>query len=275
MRKRCCCEWSVTWSLDEALFSPAIARTMRAQIEITTICNFRCVYCAGRDMPQEHMPWERFASILERLPPSADVVSLQGEGEPTAHPQFWKMVAAVRATGRHAYTITNASLIDVRRASRLFPEIGVSIDTLDAEEASRIGRYKLERVLQRFEALVELMGTSRVLVHTVAMGQDLQPLRAYLAQLGIKRHVIQPLNSKDDYAYRYPGGAQRIELQRYHHRCQYIEHGLMRYYSIQGQEMPCCFIKDASKFISTEHVATELAARRVPASCTGCRQIFK
>ena len=31
----------------------------------------------------------------------------------------------------------------------------------------------------------------------------------------------------------------------------------MRYYSIQGQEMPCCFIKDASKFVSTEHIASE------------------
>ena len=61
-------------------------------------------------------------------------------------------------------------------------------------------------MLQRFEALVKAMGAPRVLVHTVAMGQDLQPLLTYLETLGVKRHIVQLLNSKDDYAYRYQIG---------------------------------------------------------------------
>jgi len=83
------------------------------------------------------------------------------------------------------------------------------------------------------------------------------------------------LNSKDDYAYRYPSVARHMDLSRYHFRCQYVEKNLMRYYDIRGREMPCCFIKDASKFVSSEHIADELTARRVPDSCTGCRQIFR
>ena len=79
-----------------------------------------------------------FTSILARLSPSVTVVSLQGEGEPTAHPKFWQMVNSVRASGRSAYTITNASLIDVARAAKYFPEIGVSIDTLNPQEAKRL-----------------------------------------------------------------------------------------------------------------------------------------
>ena len=37
------------------------------QIEITTKCNFRCFYCAGRTMPQRHMTEATMNDILARL----------------------------------------------------------------------------------------------------------------------------------------------------------------------------------------------------------------
>lgn len=49
----------------------------------------------------------------------------------------------------------------------------------------------------------------------------------------------------------------------------------MRYYDIRGNEMPCPFIKDFHKFVSTTHIVDQLAQSNVPLSCTGCRVIMQ
>lgn len=59
-----------------------------------------------------------FMSILERLPDEVRYVSLQGEGEPTAHPRLWDMAAEVMRQRRVPYTITNGSYRKVERIER-------------------------------------------------------------------------------------------------------------------------------------------------------------
>jgi hypothetical protein len=59
------------------------------------------------------------------------------------------------------------------QASRAFPRIGVSLDTLDAALAERIGRVQLPRVLRNLERLIEHMGSRRVELYTVNFGQPL------------------------------------------------------------------------------------------------------
>jgi hypothetical protein len=261
-------------TLDALPLRPWRERVPFVQIEVTTICNFRCFYCAGRDMPQTHMPWERFTTILDSLGSEPkQQVSLQGEGEPTAHPRFWDMVDAIAERGKEAYTITNASLIDVERAAASFRTLGVSIDTLDKAEADRIGRYKLERVIERFEALVAAMGPRRVLVHTVDYGQDVAPVRAYLQGLGVP-HYVQPLQWKADYQKHY-ADAMPIVGWQHRGRCDYIERPRMRYFNMDGTEMPCCFIKDASRFETIAALERDFAQQKVPASCIGCHQIAR
>lgn len=217
------------------------------------------------------MSWEKFEEILQKLGPNPFEVSLQGEGEPTAHPQFWQMVDRLIALGHQPYIITNASLIDAHLANRNFLSIGVSIDTLDEAEAHRIGRYKLKNVLRRVQDLVEVMGASRVIVHTVAYGQDLGPVSEFVRSLGAK-HFIQPIQSKPDYATHY-GKETPIKFWKYKTRCRYLELPLMRYFAVDGREAPCCYIKDMSNFESADRLKIELASRRVPGSCVGCREI--
>ena len=113
------------------------------QFEVTTHCTFICFYCAGRDMPQKHMDWDIFERLLAGLPQGRHVVSLQGEGEPTLHPRFWDMAAAVRRCGYEPTTITNGYEIDVARMAAEMQTVAVSLDTLDEAEATRIGRLKL------------------------------------------------------------------------------------------------------------------------------------
>lgn len=247
---------------------------MTVQIEITTRCNYACFYCAGRDMVQEHMSWQVFEDILGRVPPGRRAISLQGEGEPTTHPRLWDMAAEVRCRGHVPYTITNGSWRRVELIARHFPTVGISLDTLDAGEAERIGRHNLGRVLKNLEKLQSRMDARRIIIHTADYGQPLQPLRDFVTARGFRRHIVQPLQVKDDYACRYRDRIPLRPLHRATYRCRYVERPLMRYYDIRGVEMPCCHINDCSKFLSVERIRESLARREVPQSCAGCREIF-
>ena len=243
------------------------------QIEITTKCNYRCFYCAGRQMRQRHMDEALFDGILDRLPPGRHTVSLQGEGEPTVHPRFWSFVDQVARRGHIPYTITNGSLIEPELAHRRFPRLGVSLDTLNAAEAQRIGRLKLPEMLANLDDLVRLMGPSRIVLHTVDYGQDLSPVRSFARVRGL-RHIIQPLQRKEDYACLYPGLVpEATRPVAAAGPCRYLVGNFMRFFNIEGLEFPCCFIKDASGYAGITDLRQRMRAGEVPEVCRGCAEI--
>ena len=261
------------------------------QLEITTRCNYGCFYCAGRDMPQQDMAWETFTGIVDEIAEPGATVSLQGEGEPTLHPRFWDMVAYVHRKGHMPYSIINGSRVDVARVARWFPQIGVSLDTLDPAIAEKIGRYNLPKVLANLEALCTAMGPQRIVLMTVSLGQPLAELKAWAQQRGFAGHVVQPLKTKDDYARRYekhlvrivpsfaPAGqpiaaTSEIAAQTPVPRtCRFLHQDLMRYYTVTGLALPCCFIKDTEGIESIAGVQTSLAQGDVPKGCAGCDEL--
>ncbi len=217
------------------------------------------------------MTWERFEEILQKLGTTPLTVSLQGEGEPTVHPQFWPMIDRLLALGHEPYIITNASLINATQAALKFKMLGVSLDTLDEAEAHRIGRYKLPNVVRRIHELIEAMGAAKVIVHTVAYGQDVEPVSQFVRSLGA-RHLIQPIQAKPDYAKHY-SEASLVTFWRHKKWCRYLERPMMRYFDVNGREAPCCYIKDMDTFDSHEALRAGLAAGKVPHACVGCREI--
>jgi MoaA/NifB/PqqE/SkfB family radical SAM enzyme len=245
---------------------------MLHQIEITTRCNYSCFYCAGRDMPQQDMPWERFRAILDAIREPRATVSLQGEGEPSLHPRFWDMVDQVHARGFSPYTILNGSRIDAERIARHFPQVAVSVDTLDPAEAERIGRHHLPKVLSHLDELVAAMGAKRITIMTVSLGQPLQALRDWVAQKGFGRHVVQPLQPKADYGRRYLVQPPR-PLAKQPLGCAFVAQDRMRFYTLEGLALPCCFIKDTRGIDSIAGLKQQLAAGEVPAGCLGCTHL--
>ena len=258
---------------------------MYSQLEITTRCNFACFYCAGRDMPQQDMAWDTFTGIVDSIAQPGSTVSLQGEGEPSLHPQFWDMVAYVHTKRHQPYTILNGSRVDVQRISRRFPQIGISLDTLDAAVAEKIGRFNLAKVLANLEELCAAMGPQRIVIMTVDLGQPLNDLRAWVQQRSFASHVVQPLKTKADYARRYekllvrapatavvdakttssPAATPRT--------CRFLHQDLMRYYTCNGLALPCCFIKDTQGIESIAGLRTALGQGRVPKGCAGCDEL--
>lgn len=216
-----------------------------------------------------------FRRRVEEVAQGRHVVSLQGEGEPTVHPRFWEFVRELTDCSHTPYTITNGSLIDPELAHRYFPRLGFSVDTLDTVEADRIGRLKLPEALKRLDALLALMGPQRIIVHTVDYGQELEPLKAFIATRDL-RHIIQPLQRKADYARRYPDLVSASPSpETISGPCRYLTSNQMRYFNIDGTEFPCCYIKDPAGYQGIDDLRQRMSKGMVPQVCTGCAEIPK
>lgn len=243
---------------------------MLLQFEITTRCNFDCFYCAGRTMRQGDMPYETFIRLLNQHvnghgTPTA--ITLQGEGEPTLHKDFFRMAEYIHHTvGSVPYSITNGTYKHPERFIGLFPKLGVSVDTLDDSVATKIGRHNLPRVLSFIDALAPHL---TIVIHSVHHPRYTPPVADWCKERGF-HHLIQPLQRKPDYGRRYlppepvPDAPGRFS-------CVYLKRARMRYYSLDGHEMPCCYIKDTNQFEGLDAMLSHQEKGTWPACCVGCR----
>jgi sulfatase maturation enzyme AslB (radical SAM superfamily) len=245
------------------------------QLEITTRCNFSCWYCAGRDMPQKDMAWDTFSSIVDAIAQPGSTVSLQGEGEPTLHPQFWDMVRYVRTKGHIPYSIINGSRVDAKLIARHFLTIGISIDTLDPVQAEAIGRHNLAKVLANLDALLQVMVPQRIVIMTVDMEQPLDALHNWVKEQGFARHIVQPLMQKQDYSQRYPQKAPQPLPPASAQTCRFVQQDTMRFYTREGQALPCCFIKNTQGIASIAALRGLLQAGEPPPGCLGCKELSR
>jgi MoaA/NifB/PqqE/SkfB family radical SAM enzyme len=249
---------------------------MYYQIEVTTRCNYSCYYCAGRDMPQKDMSWETFMQVVDSIKVPASVVSLQGEGEPSLHPRFFEMAEHLISREHTPYTILNGSRIDAQALDRLFPKFGVSVDTIDEQLAEQIGRHNLPKVLSHMEMLLDVIHPKRITIMTVDMGQDLAQLRQWVKRQGFGRHVVQKLSPKADYARRYTVPVTDIRHQAQGPRqCNFLNKPSARFFTWQGKELPCVFMKNHTDFLFIEELRAKLLAGQTAMCCDGCVHLAK
>lgn len=241
------------------------------QIEITTRCNFDCWYCAGRYMPQKDMEWDLFTKIVESIPrDQRSIVMLQGEGEPLMHKRFWDMVSAVKACGNLPSITTN---LGYKMDSRLFSEfehIYVSIDDVRPDMSELVGRHDINRVVKNLRELVQTKGPRYVTISCVDLGQDCTGVENLAKELGVTVR-IQKLSTKADYVKNYRSRFGELKCEPTKYECPIIKYNEIKFWNIDGVEMPCCFIKDANLFESTECIEETLSRKEVPACCIGCQ----
>jgi MoaA/NifB/PqqE/SkfB family radical SAM enzyme len=241
---------------------------MKVQVEITTRCNFACFYCAGRLLRQGDMPFETLSDLLGRHVARHGVpteISLQGEGEPTLHRDFFRMAKLVRELGAQPYTITNGSYQQPEHFIGRFDRVGVSVDTLDEAAAQAIGRRNLPRTLN----FVQTLGAHlQVVIHSVRNGQHTPAVAAWCKQQGYV-HIVQPLQTKPDYSRRYLKQPPAGPSGRF--SCHFLAQPQMRYFSLDGTEMPCCFIKDLSAYPGLGDMLQKQQTGNWPKCCAGCR----
>lgn len=72
------------------------------------------------------MKWDAFMDISKTIT-SADIVSLQGEGEPTLWPHFREAVVHLKSLNIPITSILNGTLLDVELIPNNFDYIGISM----------------------------------------------------------------------------------------------------------------------------------------------------
>lgn len=178
------------------------------QIEVTTRCNARCVYCprtvAQAAWPEADLDTALFRRLLPQL--ATPYLHLQGWGEPLLHPRLTTMVRAAVAAGLRVGTTSNGVLLDAAMAEALVAS-GLSVIALSLagigshHDALRPGA-PFARVLAALEALAEAKaaaGRTTPEVHIAYLllrsdTSDLEALPGLLAGRGVAQGIVSTLD---------------------------------------------------------------------------------
>jgi radical SAM protein with 4Fe4S-binding SPASM domain len=118
-------------------------------VEITTLCNLRCPGCLRTVRSREghrvdrHMSVDEFQHVIDQLP-GAEILVVQGYGEPTLHPRLSNLIRIAREADRfRAIHFTSNGLAKQPEYYRELCEAGltqfdISVDTLDQNLADRV-----------------------------------------------------------------------------------------------------------------------------------------
>jgi len=229
-------------------------------------------------MAQKDMPLEMAKDIIyENVFPGTEV-NLQGEGEPVLSKNFWPIVKAVISRGGLPYIITNAGYTITPEMAKKFKEyfrkVYVSLDTTDTERAKKIGRFNVAQVMGNILKFKEILGRQGIGVVAVGISKsDIDSVARFASRHDISDVGVQSLQTKDDYMINYqlnyPPGFQH----HYHFQCRYLQADVLRFFNVDGIQMPCCFIKDTTNYVSAQNLRDEMSRKKVPKSCSGCRHI--
>jgi MoaA/NifB/PqqE/SkfB family radical SAM enzyme len=180
------------------------------QIEVSGLCNAACAYCTLTCYKGAREGGLMDMETFERLAPqfaNAELVFLQGWGEPLLHPRFWEMARRAKASGARVGFTTNGTRLDADNLARLldvpidvmgvsiagttaatsdrwrhgcdFAQLGAALAELEREKSLRRGEgtrvhiaYMLlaanRQELEGLPALAESWGASEVVVNNLS-----------------------------------------------------------------------------------------------------------
>lgn len=139
------------------------------QIETTSICNYRCVFCYQTDQSfsdarQGHMgqmTLDTFKQVIDELEGQVEAVTLASRGEPLICRQIEDMLAYAAGKFLGLKINTNAWFLDEKKAHAILQAepntLVFSADAADPELYAKLRvNGKLERVLQNVERFAEI-----------------------------------------------------------------------------------------------------------------------
>lgn len=142
------------------------------QIEPTSICNYRCVFCYQTDniFTQRkngfmgHMSFETFRQIVDQAEGNIEFISLASRGEPLLCPEIEEMLAYTRGKFLNLKMNTNASMLDERKAHAILQSgIQTLVFSADAAQEPLYSQLrvngKLERVLKNIQQFQKIRET--------------------------------------------------------------------------------------------------------------------
>jgi MoaA/NifB/PqqE/SkfB family radical SAM enzyme len=180
------------------------------QVEVSAMCNAACAYCVLTCYKGQWGGGLMDMATFERLQPSfvlADMIYLQGWGEPLLHPHFWDIVRVVKSSGAKVGFTTNATPLVDKHINQLFEQqvdiMGVSLAgvTPKTHEQFRHGCdfARLEQALRKIKQQKherKLEGPSVHLAFMVLRSnwQEIAQLPALAEKWGASQVVISHLS---------------------------------------------------------------------------------
>jgi MoaA/NifB/PqqE/SkfB family radical SAM enzyme len=146
------------------------------QVEVSARCQGQCLYCPVAVLRGKRenglMAMETFEALLPAFP-TADLVFLQGWGEPLLHPGFWEMAARAAATGAQVGFTTNGRLLhEENRRALLDSGVAILGVTLAGANSETHDRYRpgsplkaLDCSLRRLKKEKQGMGAGQPHLH--------------------------------------------------------------------------------------------------------------
>jgi radical SAM protein with 4Fe4S-binding SPASM domain len=127
----------------------------KISIEITSHCNFNCIFCPNSKMKRKRgmMSGEMFRSIIDEIAKHhlTELISFHIMGEPLLHPDFFEFLEYAHEKGQRLHLISNISLINETNLKAILKNVEIlelslhSFDTLSfAQRGSRkmdFGQY--------------------------------------------------------------------------------------------------------------------------------------
>lgn len=151
-------------------------------IEITERCNLECPICYAESTPKSgaHRSLEQIEFMLDELVKNEgkpDVVQLSG-GEPTIHPEFWKVLDLARSKPiKHLMINTNGVRIAqdkefARKLAEYMPcfEVYLQFDSMEQDPLVQLRGVDLLDVRKKAIANLNEFGISTTLVVTLSKG---------------------------------------------------------------------------------------------------------
>ena len=139
------------------------------QIEPTSICNYRCVFCYQTDNKfnkrsdgfMGHMKLDTFKELIDQAEKNIEFISLASRGEPLLCPDIVQMLSYTKNKFLNLKINTNASLLDEKMSNAIL-ESGVktlvfSADAADKDLYSKLRvNGKLEKILSNIKKFKEI-----------------------------------------------------------------------------------------------------------------------
>jgi radical SAM protein with 4Fe4S-binding SPASM domain len=150
------------------------------QIEPSSICNYRCVFCYETDKTftrksngfMGHMTLDRFKAIIDQAEGNIEFISLASRGEPLLCPDIAGMLAYTPGKFLNLKMNTNASLLDEAKCHAIL-QSGVKTLVFSADAAEeplysqmRVGG-KLSKVLANIERFQRIRATQYTGSHLI------------------------------------------------------------------------------------------------------------
>ncbi len=134
------------------------------QIEPTSICNYRCVFCYQTDNLfnkktngfMGHMSLDTFKKIVDQAENNIEFISIASRGEPLICPSICEMLKYTRGKFLNLKLNTNASLLDEKKSHAILQSgVKTLVFSADAAETKLYSELrvngKLEKILKNIE----------------------------------------------------------------------------------------------------------------------------